>query len=122
MSADCNTCPLYLAAAKFCATSTPRRTSSAESAYTVPGRLIAAGARAKGLTVREVSIRIGRAGDYLPRVCRGKLALNGPTAYAVGALLRIEIGQYVGYMGGDGPVQEPKPGLPLRFTGQAVTP
>ena len=117
---NCNTCPLYLAAEKFCATSTPRRTSSAESAYTLPGHRIAAGARAKGLTVREVSTKIGRAGDYLGRVCRGSLALNGPTAIAVGMLLGIELGQYVGYQGGDGPVQEPEPGLPLRF--ESVTP
>ena len=117
---NCNTCPLYLAASKFCATSTPRRSRSSEDAFTPVGHLIAAGARAKGLTVREVSLKIGRAGDYLPRVCRGALALNGPTAYAVGTLLGIEIGQYVGYQGGDGPVQEPEPGLPLRF--ESVTP
>ena len=57
---DCNTCPLYLAAEKFCATSTPRRRASSEDAFTTVGHLIAAGARAKGLTVREVSLKIGR--------------------------------------------------------------
>lgn len=92
----CEKCPLYLAAEKFAMTSAPRRRPPSEDAYTTVGRLIAEAARARGMSVREASIAIKRTGDYLGRVCRGSLALTGPTAYAVGTLLGIELGQHVG--------------------------
>lgn len=90
---DCNTCPLYQAAAIFTLTST-RRSQDREYPTNV-GRLISSAATAKGLKLSAVSTRAQFAPDYVARVCRGDLPLNGRAAALIGGVLGIDLTSYV---------------------------
>lgn len=59
------------------------------------GRLLAATASAKGLTLAAVSLEAGYAKDYASRIARGKLALNARAASLIGNVLGLDLSAYI---------------------------
>jgi hypothetical protein len=59
------------------------------------GRLVAATASAKGITLAAVSLESGYTSDYTARICRGKLALNERAAKLIGDVLGLDLVGYV---------------------------
>jgi ribosome-binding protein aMBF1 (putative translation factor) len=77
---------------------------------TEAGKLIAAAASAKGMKLSEVSRQIGRAPDYVARICRGDIVLGRPAAIVIGKVLGVELNEYVGVgLAPAPPVSEPLP-------------
>lgn len=78
---------------------------------TEAGKLIAAAAASRNMKLAEVSDRIGRAPDYVARVCRGDIKLVRSAALAIGAALDIGLMGFVGEEGRRRPTgtQEPIP-------------
>lgn len=72
----------------------PRRPKGYEE-FTVYGKLIADAADAKDMELADVSDRIGRAHDYVMRVCRGRIRLVRSAAFTIGAALQLDLLPFV---------------------------